>query len=381
MPLYDLNEFIRLSEAINLQLSVKAIGSSNIASIITDRHILSRSETDIMMKVLSYLGRAYGVRRRRLGPLAVLHPLRATTLMARAETNLRLLNLLTCLLHDKLEDLTSQSLGQQHWQALEDDFVALIKSIDPEDEWFLMERLDWLSRHDGETYFSYIGRLLDNAGDTPELIAIKLADRLDNTLDLQIYVEDPIQHVDFFKDIFQLVFDNSDIELEAEVDNSPAGPLNGAARLYQLFKSAVLMSMIRQRGLVLDNTTAQVLFDALATASMKEAQRVILHIFKYHILSSRERRQLVMEVLKYAQQGGLGHTTLPNLEHRLDGLFVSIFNDSDRQMRKKSLDFLFQDKSLMIEAALAFVAMFLRFSWDPNFYVKGISEQGVSPTS
>jgi hypothetical protein len=378
--MHDLNDFLRLSEVLNLQLSIESMGRMNVASVILHRKRLPRNEREVLASVIRYLSEAYGQRRRRIGPLAVLHPLRATALLARAQIQVNLLDLQTCLLHDKLEDLTPDELGHQHWESLESGFQRLLKSIDPRDEWFLMERLDRLTKRVGETYFEYIGRLLDKAGQTPELVRVKLADRLDNTLDMHVDIEDPIQGIDFFETIFQIMMVNSFHGYRPELSHRPPSPLNGAQRLYQLFKSAVLMSLVRQYKVATDDHTTRVLFESLAKASMKEAQRIVLHIFGYHQTDLARQRALLMEVLDYAQAGFMDKVTRPHEKRRLDGLFFSRFQDSDSNVRRQSLARLYKDKDLMIEAGMALGIIFQGFLNDPDYFVQGISAQGIMPT-
>ncbi|HUT99933.1 MAG TPA: hypothetical protein VM425_00685 [Myxococcota bacterium] len=378
--MHDLNDFLRLSEVLNLQLSIEPLGRVNVASVILHRKQLPHNEREVLASVIRYIDEAYGQRRRRIGPLAVLHPLRATALLARAQGQVNLLDLQTCLLHDKLEDLTPEDLGRERWESLEVGFQRLLKSIDPLDEWFLMERLDRLTKRVGETYFQYIGRLLDKAIQTPELVRVKLADRLDNTLDMHVEIEDPIQGVDFFGTIFQIMMVNSFHGYRPELSHQPPSPLNGAQRLYQLFKSAVLMSLVRQYKVATDDRTTQELFEALALASMKEAHRIVLHIFGYHQTDMARQRALLMEVLDYAQAGFTDKVTRPHKKHRLDGLFFSRFKDSDSNVRRRSLAELYKDKDMMIEAAMALGIIFQGFLNDPDYFVQGISVQGIRPT-
>ena len=99
-----------------------------------------------------------------------------------------------------------------------------------------MTRLTSLTRVENESYYQYIGRLLENAIDSPQLVHVKLADRLDNTLDMRIDLEDPLAGIDFFQNIFQLLFVNNYRGYKPANEHAPASAMNGARRLYQLFK-------------------------------------------------------------------------------------------------------------------------------------------------
>jgi len=377
MRLHDLGEFFRLSAILNLQLSAVGGGSRNILSLILGRRKLPEEEKVVLLEVMAYLDEAYGKARRRLGPQAVLHPLRATALLARASEQPIPLDLLTCLLHDKLEDIPVRGTPESTAAELEARFVTLLESVDPERKWYLMERLDWLTRRPGQTYYAYIGRLLEHADDVPALVRVKLADRLDNTLDMRIDVDDPIRGVDFFATMFRLMFVNGFKGYDPEVEHPDASPLNGAQRLYQLFKNAVLMSLIRKKLPNLEDSTSKAIFDVLAQASMKEAERIVLHIFAYHDIALPVQRELIMDVMRYAQDGGLQHVTPPEAPHDLDGLFLSCFEDLNPAARKANLEKLYRDKPLMVKGALAFIVIFMSFLDDPSYYVAGIHEGGM----
>jgi hypothetical protein len=378
MALYDLTDFLRLSATLHLQLSAQGVGWENIYQVITSRNPLSCDrERKILMRAVEYLSHAYGVRRRRIGPPAILHPLRATALLTQAEVKPQLLDMLTELLHDKHEDLTLEVLGQQKFDEVESEFSGLLKDLNPEDARQLRERLDYMALKKSESYYRYIGRLLNCARSDPALVRVKLADRLDNTLDLHIDVEDPLEGVDFFRLIFQILFPPSGEGYRPHRSHPISSPLNGAQRLYQLFKNAVLLSLIRERQLGVDDPSAQTLLEALALASMQEAQRICLHIMGYHETGVDCIRGLLMEALRYAQEGGMTRTTLPSAEHPLDGLFMKRFDYVDSRIRDQHLDDLYRDKGLMLQAAVSFVVIFLNFVYSPDFWVLGISDHGI----
>jgi hypothetical protein len=379
--LHDLNEFFRLSAALNYQLSAAGVGRASIIETILDGRQLPAGELTVLEGVLAYLERAYSGKQRRLGPLAVLHPLRATALLARAQPQVNLLDLLTELLHDKFEDILESDFPQEEWQALEGHLAGLLRQIDPSSEWYLMERLDVLTRRpDGETYYHYIGRVLDRAPITPELVRVKLADRLDNTLDMRIDFRDPLEGVDFFAVLFRTMLHQA---IPAETPSRPhpqRAPLDGARRLYELFKNTVVLSLVRQRLRPGDDATVKVLFDAIATASMREAQRVVLHLFTYHVTETSRQHQLLAETLAYCRSGGISAVTRVNLSNRLDGLFLERFDAPSSQARQRKLEELYADKDLMVAAALAFIVIFMNFRDDPEFLVRGVTPAGISPS-
>jgi hypothetical protein len=377
MESYELCDFLRLSGDINLQLNARGVRHQNILGILLNDCVVPSEDNEILRDVLKYLDMAYAMERRKLGPLAVLHPLRAAAVLARVSGKPVVLDLLTSLLHDKLEDIPFKNTTPQAAAEAEKYFHEMLEKIDPERQWYLMERLDWLTRKPTDTYYSYIGHLLDHAVQAPSLLRVKLADRLDNTLDMRVDVRDPIDGVDFFAIVFQLLYVNGFRGYRPQTKDHPDGsPMNGAKRLYQLFKNAELMSLIRKRNSELD-ATARRLFTLLARASMKEAERIVLHIFGYHINDLQMQRELLLDVMRYAQEGGLDRVTPPGAKHPLDGHFVSCFEDTNSKIREENLNRLYQDKPMMVRSALAFIVIFMNFMEDDNYFVAGIHEGGM----
>ncbi|MCX5844977.1 MAG: hypothetical protein NTW12_01255 [Deltaproteobacteria bacterium] len=381
---YNLTEFFKLSAALNYQLSVSGDFGWNILRIIIGDMKLSREQHNILLDALSYLNHAYKDQHRRLGPMSVIHPLRATAILSRTVEKADMLDLLTVLLHDKHEDIqpsnyTEDKYGNNYYQQLENEFKQFLYKNDPNDNWYLMERLDLLSRHGEESYFTYIGRLMNRAQQTPELVRVKLADRLDNTLDLHSEFYDPIEHVDFFGALFNILYIKNYQPPEPEVQHPVRHPLYGAYRLYQLFKNAVLLSLVRQKRSMTYDPAAQPLFEQLVRAGMEEAQRIIIHIFNYHMRDVEQQRKLILDTMNYCKAGGTLEVTRSGDRSRLDGLFMNYFEYSSAEEHKQKLDQLYKDKPLMIQAALAFVTIFKNFLIDPQYCIEGICEDGFHP--
>lgn len=380
MAVYELDAFLRLSAVLNYQLSAMTLGSGNILALLLEDKPVSPHERDTLLGVLKYLGRAYGRKKRRLGPMAILHPIRATALLARSEEEANLLDLLAELLHDKLEDISADDFSPEEWRELEEEFQGLIKRVDPTDEWFLMERLELLKRHEqGQTYCQYIGRMLGQGKQMPDLVRVKLADRLDNTLDMRVDIHDPLEGVDFFSHVFQLLFVGSYTGYRPTLAHPAKSPINGAQRLYELFKNTVLLSLIRQKPDTIEDAPASRLFDAIAEASMREAQRTIMHIFGYHITEIARQKRILEDAMAYCVQGGFDVVTKPSGGQPLDGLFVGCFDHHDSAVRKEQLRILYEDKELMVKASVAFIVIFLGFLGDPKYYVRGITPEGIRP--
>lgn len=386
MPLYDLTEFLKLSSVLNYNLSAASLNRYNVMMYIIGGKKLDENENKdrenkaILMEALGYIFRIYSQKRRRLGPLAVLHPLRATALLARSQDQLDLVILLTTLFHDILEDINSLDFETIKWKDMEYQMDSLLDRLEPELEAKLMENLMGLTKIENESYYHYIGRLLERALVKPELIQVKLADRLDNTLDMRIELEDPLLNVDFFQTIFQLMFVNNYKGYVPDLDHPPSGALNGARRLHQLFKNAVLLSLIRQNAGVTEAKSLQILFNAVCDASLKEAQRTLIHLLGYHFKDLAAQRELVLQAMEYCFSGRSDLVTLPGGSQLLDGLFSTYFAHTSRKLLQQKLDILYQDKPLMIQASIAFIVIFLGFLNDRKYYIKGISPEGIEPT-
>lgn len=376
---YDLNDFLKISAVLNYQLSARQPNWNNIASIVLEGKQIAARDEEVLLHVFDYLGKIYGKMKRDLGPLSVLHPLRATALLSHASKEVALLDVMTCLLHDHFEDFNLEKFRDASRIELDQKFRTFLAKMPEDRQKRLMEHLSWLTREPSETYNRYIGRLLDRACRAPEVVRVKLADRLDNTFDMRIDLQDPLQGVDFFEIVFQTFFTNTYKGYRPERPHQPSMILNGAQRLYQLFKNIVLMSLIRRQQADEADTIGRGLFNALAKASIKEAQRIALHVFGYHETSVSTFREILKDTLAYARSGGFDEVTPPMDGHRLDGLFMTVFDQPKRDARKRQLLALYQNKSFMIEVAVAFVIIFQNFLNDDGYYVHGISAEGIRP--
>ena len=168
MPLFDLTEFFKLSSALNYNLSAASLNRYNVLMyIIGDKRLdadekKDREQKGILMEALGYLFNVYSQKRRRLGPMAVLHPLRAAALFTRSLDSINIVDLLTLLFHDILEDINPADYSIQEWKSMEGQLYRLLERMEIEDESRLVTRLMSLTRVENESYYQYIGRLLDN---------------------------------------------------------------------------------------------------------------------------------------------------------------------------------------------------------------------------
>ncbi len=400
MPLYDLSDFFSLSRALNYNLSCTTSARHYVLKYVTDMKPLDPLDKRVVMRALEFLINSYKGKTRKLGPPAVLHPLRASALFCRAVRSIEILDLVTEMFHDLFEDIYPFQVEDESWCALiRQDFIASLWPPSDPGGGEVFDRLMHLTRRDNESYYEYIGRILDSPGENAAVVRVKLADRLDNTLDMRIDLDDPRERGDFFQEVFSTLFVKAARKNPWEEDHPPSAPLNGAWRLYELFKNAVLLSLIRQKGFVIAGQGFDVLFHAVAVASWNEAKRIYLHIWAYHQKLLGDPRKLLTEAMEYCYTDRINMVTRPDKLYRLDGLFSTYFDPPRREThpppktreemeevrkaqtanRQQKLNNLYKDKNLMVEAAVAFVVIFQNFLQDPDYYIQGISEHGIAP--
>jgi len=383
MPGFDLTEFFKLSSVLNYNLSAASLNRYNVLMyILAGKRLdpddtVDREKKSLLMEALGYLFSAYSHKRRRLGPMAVLHPLRAAALMTRAKELPSLNSLLSVLFHDIQEDVESIDFEADEWQDMEQRLFEMLENMPPEEESGLIQRLKCLTRTKSESYYRYIGRMLECSAAFPDVVEVKLADRLDNTLDMRIDLEDPLVGIDCFQNIFQLLFVNNYPGYVPRADHQPASVMNGARRLHQLFKNSVLLSLIRQLLFAPETPARRTLFNAVAEASLKEAQRTFMHLLGYHFKDPGAQRHLILDAMDYCFSGRSDLVTRPEGQRMLDGLFSTYFARTDGRSLNQQLDSLYQNKPLMIQACMAFIVIFLSFLNDSRYYIRGISAAGI----
>jgi hypothetical protein len=219
--------------------------------------------------------------------------------------------------------------------------------------------------------------MLECSSRFPDVVEAKLADRLDNTLDMRVDLEDPLVGIDSFQNIFQLLFVNNYPGYVPRSEHPPSSVMNGARRLYQLFKNAVLLSLIRQLAPASDRRARKILFDAIAEASLREAQRTLMHLVGYHLKDHHAQRNLIVDAMDYCYSGRSDLVTKPDGSRLLDGLFSTYFAPTRKKALNQQLDSLYQNKPLMIQGSIAFIVIFLGFLNDSHYFIRGISAEGI----
>ena len=119
---------LALSATINWHLSARKIDLGALLRVILGPARVPNHAP--LLETLSYLRSAYGERRRKSGPAAVLHCLRTAAMLARIMPAPGMLDLLGALLHDKEEDLTQEELGAVEWSRVQAEFARVLAKID-----------------------------------------------------------------------------------------------------------------------------------------------------------------------------------------------------------------------------------------------------------
>ena len=158
MPLHDFTDFLKLSSVLNYNLSAASLNRYNVMMYIIGGKSLhpdpaaDRESKGLLMEALGYLFRAYHQKRRRLGPLAVLHPLRATALLSRSISQINLVNLMSTLFHDILEDIKPRDFDVNTWKDMEEQLYSLLDRLPAKSEARLTANLVSLTRVKTESY-------------------------------------------------------------------------------------------------------------------------------------------------------------------------------------------------------------------------------------
>ena len=366
---------LTLSATINWHLSARKIDLRALLRVILGPAKVADQAP--LLEALNYLHQAYGDRRRKNGPAAVLHCLRIAAVLARVMPAPTTLDLLGAFLHDKEEDLTREELGDAEWDRLQAEFSRVLQKIDSNHRWFLGERIALLWRQSTQTYYEYLGVVLSRVRTMPDLLRCKLADRLDNTMDIAVQ-RTPTEQNAFFELAFSMLFLPRYQPMSNEGVVVP--DVEACVLLVsQLFKNIVLMSMLREQHLDhLDETTVR-LFRALAATSSEQAQWAVAALLSAPTLDWQARRELLREMMDYCAGGGMAAVNRKDKGGLLDGSFLEHFANPDDKVRKQQIESLYGNQPLFIRLLLLYIGMFTSFLADPHYYLRGIDRTGLHP--
>lgn len=379
--------FLDLSAHISYLLVAQELNDSSIIDIIRQDVIRLEDESSIRSAV-KYLLHAYGDKQRKLGPRAVIHPIRVTTMllsvMNRPNTEdserekISTLHVLSALLHDKAEEIDRMSIDSDLRDELQGEFMAILGQIDNENEWLLGERIDLLTNPEDWAYSEYLGRLLDHVKEGKlDLLHVKLCDRLDSTLDVTVRLPKS-EGLNFYRTIFDILFLKG--RTPKDIANGEAhftDPKQGALLLSQAFKNITFLSMIRQEKLGKKGITTVRLIDGLAVATMRVCLWVVYDIFSKHLTDPDRQREILLEVMDYSAKGYLNRVTAIEGANELDGTLLTneVKNRADRQARMQDL---YRNKELLSKTVIAFICICSAFLNDDEYSIEGITREGLN---
>ncbi len=360
--LFNQHDFLQLSSFLHYQLSGSHVNWRTVLNLLLGNRV-DRLPEGPLLDTLIYLGQALGESKRRLGPLAILHPLRTAAIYLKADPNPKLLNILTALLHDKDEDI-SQDKVKGEWLFISHGYEQFLSRLSKDERRLLNERVSHLARKKGESYSVYLSRLLGQSQSTPELISIKLADRLDNTLDLRLDIDYSDEEVDCFQIIFGLLFIPNFQGVKTSYPHPVERKIDGANRLYQIYKSFELLNLLQEKKIQMDSV-GQRLATCLAEAAIHEAKDILLHLFLYHITKTEQQREILLETISC---GGNKESFSQSEDEddcriKLQNFTQEYFSYNDKQERDYLLAGLYQNKKSMAQLALLFISSFMSFSF------------------
>jgi hypothetical protein len=284
------------------------------------------------------------------------------------------LTLLAALFHDKGEDLREEDVGPERFARMQGHFATLLAKLSPEEGARVQESIRCLSNQCG-SYSAYVGQIVDNAPRIPELLYVKLADRIDNTFD--VHLQHPgVSRYNFYRAAFDILFLPTFHGVTMGDFHFMPDTAEGVMLLSQLFKNTILLAMLRNHHLDAQDEPTRRLFVGLAVAGIREAQWLALEIFNTVFTDVRRQRELLLEMMEYCATGGIDSVRNAGSRGDLDGVFVA-FTSGQKADQKKMLTELFEDHQRLVRMALAFIVLFASFINDPAYTLRGIDRGGA----
>jgi hypothetical protein len=374
--LLTVEEFLTLSAKINYQLSARSLKAPVLLSLLLGPATLSERDHGILLAAFHTIQAGYDQDRRRLGTPGVLHPLRAAALLARTMVTPTLNDLLAALFHDKEEDLTEQELGPERFARMQQHYHHMLSLMTGAEQERLADSIRCLSNHT-PSYSAYVGQITDHARRLPELLHVKLSDRIDNTFD--VHLQHPgVSRYNFYRAVFDILFLPNFRGVSMGKFHFMPDTKEGVMLLSQLFKNTILLAQLRNARLDRQDETTRRLFVGLAVAGIREAQWLALEMFNTEYADVQRQRKLLMDVMEYCAGGGIDSVRAEASVGPLDGVFVK-FTSGTRATQKQMLVELFEDREGLARMVLAFIVVFASFINDDNYTLQGIDRSGAHP--
>lgn len=376
--LLTIEEFLTLSAKINYQLSARSLRAPVLLSLILGPASFGEREQAILLEAFRTIQAGYDQDKRRLGTPGILHPLRAASLLARTMKRPTLNDLLAALFHDKEEDLTEKELGPERYAKMQGHFDRMLSMLTHDERERICDSINCLANHT-TSYSEYVGLLSDNARRIPELLHVKLCDRLDNTFD--VHLQHPgVSRYNFYRAVFDILFMPNFQGVNMGDFHFMPETREGVMLLSQLFKNTILLAILRNQGLDNQDKTTHRLFVGLAVAGIREAQWLALEIFNTVYNDVTKQRAMLLEVMEYCAQGGIASVRSQGAMGELDGVFVK-FTSGTKQQQKQMLIDLFENRDALIRMVLAFIVVYASFINNPSYTLRGIDRSGAHPVA
>lgn len=362
----DFDTFLALSADITYRLSGTAFDARALLDIVLQEYDPPCPEA-ILVQAINATKVGYGTRRRKLGPLAFLHPIRVASILTRVTREPATLDLLLCLFHDRDEDLTPEKIGKAA-KKMSRQIEKLGPLLGDRAYAKMEDGIGHLTHYKDELgYGEYIAHVTQHGHARPEVLRVKLADRLDNTLDVGVG-----RHGIPGRGVFALVFDAMFLPdysgPHVPFRYVPLTVEEGVQLLANLFKNTQFISIMRAEGCVVERGTAR-LMDALLLASRRIAGFLVQDSLAVG-LDVPSHRSTIEDVREYCLSGGM-HAVRKGGEHPLDGMFLERYGTS--RGRKERLKAIFKDRYLLARLGLTFLSIFEAYLADPEFYIEGIA--------
>jgi len=365
-------EFLILSAELHYLLSGTGKNKAIAALVLGSAKFASEP---LLAEAIACLRLGYGAAKRKMGPLAALHPIRTAALLARSMPEPTVLDVLGTLFHDKKEDLVSDRMAPEQRVKFEADYDVLINRLDLDHRWFLGERVEIMRRNESDSYHRYLARIIEKSAIMPDLLRSKLADRLDNTLDVHLSHTGAAKYT-FYRAVFDILFLDEFHGIRIDEYHAMPEKHELVLLLSQLFKNAIFLSLLRIFNRDKQDETVRSLFNAVAKAGILEAQWLVFEIFTSVITDPIKQREILVHTMEYCHKGGAHEIHLASELNDLDGSFVYYYGEVDDSTRKRRLAELFQDHEKLVRLVITFIAAFSGFINDPVFYLKGVTADG-----
>ncbi|HUT77085.1 MAG TPA: hypothetical protein VM285_05330 [Polyangia bacterium] len=370
--LISTDEHLALSAAINYQVEANHPNRSAILALILDRPA-PEPQRGILLQALEVILAGYGDEKRKVRGRSVIHPIRTAAIVARATDEPTTLHMLSALLHDRDEDLGSvpEDRAERYSRACE----RLGALVSQEENWFLGERIDFLTRKEGRHYMDYLAGILGHAGTMIDLLHTKCADRLDNTLDHGL--QPGVAQLNWFRAVHDALFVPAWRGVELEEYHRLPGAEEGEGILSMLFKNTIFLSMARRSEVARADATTVRLLDALAVASIRVAGWIALATLASGNPPVARHREFLLDVMGYVHGGGLA-VRRKDEDGDLDGVLLDYWQNDSTQRREK-MSALFSDRERLLKLCCLFVVSFASFLNDPLYSVPGVDIQNLKP--